>query len=53
MSAAAAYLKEQLGAKEYADALKAAGVQRLVQAIELFDAEFEVLPGGYYLRRVD
>ena len=53
MSAAAAYLKEQLGAKEYADALRDAGVQRLVQAVELFDAEFEVLPGGYYLRRVD
>ena len=47
MSRATAYLKEHLGA----NVLKAAGVQRLAQAVELFDNKFDILPGGIHLRR--
>ena len=51
MSAAAAFLKEQLGAAKYKEILASVGFQHLVQAVRLFDVEFEVTRGGYYLKR--
>lgn len=51
-SAAAVELKRQMGAAEYRDALRKAGFQQLARAVALFDEEFEVEEGGYYLRRV-
>ncbi len=52
MSAAAAFLKEQLGAAKYKEILASVGFQHLVQAVRLFDVEFEVTRGGYYLKRL-
>ena len=50
-SAAAEELKRQMGA-EYRTILRRAGFAQLARAVELFDEEFEVEQGGYYLRRV-
>jgi len=47
MSQATAWLKGHLGA----DVLKVAGVQRLAQAVELFDTKFTITPGGRYIMR--
>ena len=51
-SAAAEELKRQMGAAEYRETLRKAGFQQLARAAALFDDEFEVEEGGYYLRRV-
>ena len=50
-SAAAEEMKRQLGA-EYRTILRRAGFAQLARAVALFDEEFEVEEGGYYLRRV-
>ena len=50
-SAAAEEMKKQMGA-EYRTILRRAGFAQLAGAVELFDEEFEVEQGGYYLRRV-
>ena len=44
-------MKRQMGA-EYRTILRRAGFQQLARAVALFDQEFEVEDGGYYLRRV-
>ena len=51
LSAAAEELKRLMGA-EYRTTLRKAGFQQLARAVALFDEEFEVEEGGYYLRRV-
>ena len=50
-SAAAEEMKRQLGT-EYRTILRRAGFAQLARAVALFDEEFEVEEGGYYLRRV-
>ena len=50
-SAAAEELKRQMGI-EYRATLRKAGFQQLARAVALFDEEFEVEEGGYYIRRV-
>jgi len=52
MSAAAAYLKQELGAETYKEILQSVGFPHLADAVRLFDAEFEVTRGGYYLKRL-
>ncbi len=47
MSQATAWLKSHLGA----DVLQVAGIQRVAQAVELFDTKFDIMPGGRYLMR--
>ena len=50
VSSAAKHLREQMGA-EYKRTLSSSGFDRkggLALAIQLFDNEFEVEPGGYY-----
>ena len=51
LSSAAAHLKEQLGAAKYREILKSVGFAHLVQAVRLFDHEFEVDTKGYYMKR--
>ena len=51
LSSAAAHLKEQLGAAKYREIMKSVGFQHLVQAVRLFDHEFEVDTKGYYMKR--
>ena len=52
MSAAAAFLKEQLGAVKYREILESVGFQHLADAVRLFTVEFEVTRSGYYLKRL-
>ena len=52
MSAAAAFLKEQLGVVKYREILQSVGFQHLVDAVRLFDVEFEVTRSGYYVKRL-
>jgi len=47
MGQATAWLKGHLGA----DVLQVAGIQRVAQAVELFDTKFAIMPGGRYLMR--
>ena len=51
LSEASRYLREEMGDKLKED-LRRAHLQRLVQAVELFDQEFEVQPGGYFVKRL-
>ena len=51
MASAAEELKRQMGA-EYRTTLRRAGFAQLARAVELFDEEFTLEDGGYYLRRV-
>ena len=51
LSGAASHLKEQLGAAKYREILKSVGFAHLVQAVRLFDHEFDVDTKGYYMKR--
>ena len=51
MASAAEELKRHMGA-DYRTTLRRAGFAQLARAVELFDEEFTVEDGGYYLRRV-
>jgi hypothetical protein len=51
-SAAAEELKRVMGDAAYRSTLRRAGFAQLARAVALFEDEFEVEPGGYYLRRV-
>ena len=51
LSSAATHLKEQLGAAKYREILKSVGFAHLVQAVRLFDHEFDVDTKGYYMKR--
>ena len=51
VASAASYLKEELGREEYRSTLRRAGITHLVRALALFDEEFEVEEGGYYVKR--
>ena len=58
LSAAAEEIKRHIGKSEYSAIMRRAGfaqgsgVAQLARSVALFDEEFEVEPGGYYLRKV-
>jgi hypothetical protein len=58
LSAAAEEIKRHIGKSEYSAIMRRAGfaqgsgVAQLARSVALFDEEFVVEPGGYYLRKV-